>query len=49
MGRYFPNATSLSCTPCPFDCLTCDSAGLLCLSCDVTGDHRLLNSSSGRC
>jgi proprotein convertase subtilisin/kexin type 5 len=48
LQRTFPNPVSLTCQVCPFDCLTCNSSGA-CLSCDSSVDHRVLDTTSGRC
>lgn len=48
LPRFFPNATSLTCDSCPYDCYTCSQGGS-CLSCNATTDFRQLNSTTSRC
>lgn len=43
--QYMNNHTQ--CTPCLYDCLTCNAGG--CLSCNDTTDHRKLNATNQRC
>jgi proprotein convertase subtilisin/kexin type 5 len=45
--RQYYSAGSLSCLPCPYDCLTCNNNGD-CLTCS-TQDHRQLNTTNSRC
>jgi proprotein convertase subtilisin/kexin type 5 len=45
--RYFPSTMTHTCRPCPYDCLTCDSAGL-CLTC-ASSDFRVFNNDTSRC
>lgn len=45
--RFYPSQQTSSCQVCPYDCLTCDSAGN-CLSCD-SADKRVLFQNISRC
>ena len=47
--RYYRSTTTFNCESCPYDCYTCDSSTLLCLTCNSSVDHRIFNSSTGRC
>ena len=47
-SRFFQDSMSMTCVPCPYDCLQCDKTGA-CLQCDSVHDFRALSNSTSRC
>ena len=46
--RYKQDATTLTCSQCPYDCYNCDDNSQ-CTTCDSQNDHRVLNNETLRC